>query len=1363
MATKITIDLRQVARGLAISLRQVQAVVELLDEGNTVPFITRYRKDQTGGLNEEQIRQIQARLRKLRLLAERKQTILRSIQSQGKLTEELQRQILAAGTLKRLEDLYLPFKPRKQTLATLARSRGLEQLANEILSADPICADLDARAKDFISVERKVSSAAEALLGAGHILAEQFSENAQLRQRLREILQRTGKFVCCQAPTIAAQAEVTTTRKGKDSSQLATSAGSAVVGQGKVQEPAVSAVPNALDASSGQQVAAAAAGSDLYTETVNEDRKADESSENSAINERGSNGQERQTGPNGDTAQNQPVASEQPITGADHSVQSDNIANSRQPLLPFMSEDGSVADSEGFAAPSGPALAACRGSEPGQTTSDKYGQAVYNLGGQATEAQSNETVATVGATYPVLFDLTGSASTASHLDAFQPCATATGPQAEPEALRLGRIASEPAEPEQPAVSQRHPGSTETKQSEQPSLSSPADQLHPAAPASPGSAPTASESTIAETTATESTTTESATTESATAESTATESTQCGGPAGDAAAVVARQTTASVARLSKKELKKKRLEERRIKAFRDYFDYQEEIRKIPPHRLLAINRGERAGILKVKLEYDLPAMHQVLEEMLIPPDHPHADYLRGCARDALTRLILPSLEREVRRDLTDRAEMHAVGVFAKNLRNLLLQPPVRDHRVLAIDPGFKSGCKLVALDQFGNVLEHAVIYLVGKAERRRQAKEKLIDLVTRHQLTVIAIGNGTACRHTEDFVAQLLDGELKGRNIAYVIVNEAGASAYSTSRVGREELPQYDASVRGAISIGRRLLDPLSELVKIDPASIGVGLYQHDVKAKHLRASLDEVVESCVNFVGVDVNTASPALLRYVSGLNQLTARRVYEYRREHGPFQSRQQLREVPGIGEATFVQAAGFLRITGGSNPLDATWIHPESYEVTNQLLAQLGFTASDLTDKSRAAQLAERAAAVDRASLARQLGIGAHTLEDILSQLVRPGRDPREDFPQPVFKHGAMKLEDLTPGMELTGTVSNVVDFGAFVDIGMHDSGLVHVSHLSDKFVRDPHEVVAVGDIVRVWVLHVDKERRRVSLTMVKPGTERQRGQRPAPASPARQHNGKSPRVVRRDAAQDAAAQKAAGTAAAQPVADVQPQPAADNKTGRRGSRKSTPAGQVAAAASEGKRAAGAQTSQRRDQQSKPPQRRGPERGSYQPKPKPKPVVRITEAMRAGKEPMRTFGELLQFYTEKQQQSAAMQKQQQVPPPSRGEVHNPSEAGGANQPASPVEPTGPVATARPSEAAAHSGTASAGEAADPRQASGFDPASGLTQTAGHSGPTEPSDIQDQAQQQQQQPDATSTAAPQQEEAVSSAPPESGDEAASG
>ena len=461
------------------------------------------------------------------------------------------------------------------------------------------------------------------------------------------------------------------------------------------------------------------------------------------------------------------------------------------------------------------------------------------------------------------------------------------------------------------------------------------------------------------------------------------------PAAPAARARARdRERAKAEKKHKKESKKKKIDERRVKAFRDYFNYAEDIKKIPPHRVLAINRAERAKILRVKVDCHLEAMGAALEEILVPPGHPHADYLLGCARDALSRLILPALEREARRELTDRAETHAVSVFARNLRNLLLQPPIHNRRVLAVDPGFKSGCKLAALDQFGNVLGHDVIFLIGsKPGRKEEAKQKAIELIRKHELTVVAIGNGTACRETEDFFAEMLGTQLKDQGVAYVIVNEAGASVYSTSQLGREEFPEYDATLRGAVSIGRRLLDPLSELVKIDAANIGVGLYQHDVKAKHLEVSLDEVVESCVNYVGVDVNTASPALLRYVSGLNQLTARRVYEYRREHGPFRSREQLREVPGFGDATFVQAAGFLKIAGGENPLDSTWIHPESYAVATRVLERFESKPSDLTDKEAAAALAQRMAAVNLEGLARDLlaSVGASRRS---FRCERPGR---------------------------------------------------------------------------------------------------------------------------------------------------------------------------------------------------------------------------------------------------------------------------------------------------------------------------------------------------------------------------------------
>jgi len=415
--------------------------------------------------------------------------------------------------------------------------------------------------------------------------------------------------------------------------------------------------------------------------------------------------------------------------------------------------------------------------------------------------------------------------------------------------------------------------------------------------------------------------------------------------------------------------------------------------------------------------------------------------------------------------------------------------------------------------------------------------------------------------------------LQELDVGYVIVNEAGASVYSTSSYGREELPSHEAAVRGAISIGRRLQDPLSELVKIEPANIGVGLYQHDVKARHLHASLDAVVESCVNYVGVDVNTASPALLRYVSGLNQTTARGFHEWRTKNGPFTSRQQFLEVPGFGEAAFVQAVGFLKITGGVNPLDATWIHPESYPVAVQVLERLGGKPEDLTSRQEAEALAEKAAALDLPSLARELGVGRLLLTDIVEQLARPGRDPREDLPQPFFKKGVLKLEDLEVGMELMGSVLNVVDFGAFVDIGLHDSGMVHISQLSSRYVRDPHDVVTVGQIVKVWVLEIDKARRRVALTMIAPGSVR--------PQPGRRQDGGSDRPQQK-----------------QPPAQQAERP-----------RPPKP--------------------RQREQERTP---REPRTRTYTAKPAKKPAKPLTDAMRQGKEPLRTFGDLKQFFEKRE-----------------------------------------------------------------------------------------------------------------------------------
>lgn len=858
MGSTTIIDLGLLAQRLGMSVADVEAAVHLLDEGNTVPFITRYRRDQTGGLDEVAIRRIAESITKLRQLADRKQTILRTIQGQGKLTPELASQIESSDNSKHLEDLYLPYKPRKISLAEIAKQRRLEPLAREILAADPLAKDLDKRAADFVDADGQVATAADALLGVGHIIADDFSARADVRQRLRGIL---------------------------------------------------------------------------------------------------------------------------------------------------------------------------------------YKQA--------------------------------------H-------------------LKSQRVESE------------------------------------------GKA------------------------------------------------------------LSKDE-----------KHFRDYFDYSEHIQRVPPHRALAINRGERAKLLKVRIEGPVDEMQVAAEDFLVPLDHPHADLLKGCARDALVRLVLPSLEREIRREITEYCESHAVEVFAKNLRNLLLQAPVAGRRVLALDPGFKSGCKAVVIDECGNPLEYAVLHIIGQKEKREAAVKKIVEMVTAHACTVVAVGNGTAGREVESLVAELVAGELKSLDVGYVMVNEAGASVYSTSVYAREELPAHEAAVRGAISIGRRLQDPLSELVKIEPANIGVGLYQHDVKARHLHTSLDAVVESCVNYVGVDVNTASPALLRYVSGLNQTMARGFHEWRTKNGAFTSRQQFLEVPGFGEAAFVQAVGFLKITAGINPLDATWIHPESYAIASKVLERLGGIPEDLTSRQRAESLAQKAASLDLPAFAKELGVGRLLLTDIIEQLARPGRDPREDLPQPFFKKGVLKLEDLEVGMELMGSVLNVVDFGAFVDIGLHDSGMVHISQLSSRYVRDPHDVVTVGEIVKVWVLELDKARRRVALTMIQPGSVR-----------AQQEPRRPARVATVGAATN---QRSNGP----PSNGRGPQRAGGREQG--------------AAA----RSLGSQPSGRNG-----PPTREPTVKTYTARASSKPAVPLSKKMREGKEPLRTFGDLKQFFQK------------------RDEVHEKDEAPENQKPESPEPP---------------------------------------------------------------------------------------------
>ncbi len=1102
MTESTAIDLGHVARDLNLRPDQVQRTVELLDEGNTVPFITRYRKDHTGGLDEEQIREIHARIAKARQLAERKATILKTIEAQGKLTPELAEQIQHATTPKRLEDLYLPFKPKKTTLATVARERGLEPLAVEIFQAEESAADMQARAATYLSADKELHTIEEVLAGVGHLIAERISEYPELRGRLRRIFQRSGKIVCTkvETPPAAAAAE----DKGQES-------GSDVSGEGEAHtEPVVE-------------------GSGFGVQGSEADRETEGQSEGVTV-----------------AAETSAPEASVPEAGTEHSVP---------------------------------------GTEP-------------------------EPVAAEDA----------SAATESHSEIRNPKS-----EIEP-----------PSSPEPPAPSPE---------------SLPAGRLFEPPPA-PVSAPLS-------------------------------------------------------AVLKKKKKKKKKVIGEH--AFKDYYNYSEPLAKVPPHRVLAINRGERAHAIRVKIEADFDAMLREAEQFVLGPNHPHAEFLRACVRDGLTRLIVPSLERELRRELTEKAEQHAVEVFIRNLRKLLLQPPTRGTRLLAIDPGFKSGSKMAALDEFGNVLGHGMIFVIGKEEeRRKKARTRLADMVKQYNVSVIAIGNGTGCRETEQLVADVLADELKDRDVAYVVVNEAGASIYSTSPLGREELPQYDALQRGAISIGRRLLDPLSEMVKINPANLGVGLYQHDIKAKHLKDSLDAVVESAVNFVGVDVNSASPALLRYVSGMNALTARRVYEYRREKGPFKNREELKLVPGFGEQTFVQAAGFLKVIGGENPLDATWIHPESYETAQRVLARLEVDLSELAKmvpapvkkeekKEFAAELiadalageavpavegsgggvqgseaaeaasqpgsdtpptnatvvmspeelaaiaaeaaaagegqssepsvaetpepqtpnpeppppparniiADRANELDVPAVAAELGIGVHLLDDILMSLCRPAIDPRDSLSAPVFRRGIMKLEDLIAGMELSGTVLNVVDFGVFLDIGLSDSGLVHISRLADRYIKDPHEVVGVGDVLKVWVVEVDKNRRRVSLTAIAPGTERQH-------PPQRERPPREPRPQR-----PPRQQQQGGGRPPQQQTDRRPQPAGAGAPPQ-GQRPPRP---------QGGGGGGGRRDQRRGGRSEQHEPRTIEREPT----KPKKIKPITKAQEEGKEPMRSFSDLMQLFDKK------------------------------------------------------------------------------------------------------------------------------------
>ena len=523
-------------------------------------------------------------------------------------------------------------------------------------------------------------------------------------------------------------------------------------------------------------------------------------------------------------------------------------------------------------------------------------------------------------------------------------------------------------------------------------------------------------------------------------------------------------------------KKKKAEDEK-QTFSMYYDYKEPIKRIANHRVLAMNRGEKEKVLSIKIDFDTTRIQREIANVEIKTQNEATPFIKEAIQDSLKRLILPSIEREIRGDLTQNAESHAIDVFSENLRNLLLQPPMKGKQILGVDPAFRTGCKLAVVNPFGTFIAKGVIYPHPPISKVEEAEKELVKVISDYNIELLAIGNGTASRETEQFVAKVIKKyQLQAQ---FIIVNEAGASVYSASEIARQEFPDFQVEERSAVSIGRRVQDPLSELVKIDPKSIGVGQYQHDVNQKDLSSALTFVVETAVNQVGVDVNTASKSLLQYVSGLTSTIAQNIIDYREENGPIKHHKEISSIKRLGAKTFEQSIGFLRIVDGEEPLDNTAIHPESYDVAYRMLHQLDLTAQDIGS----VKLKNTLSNVNISTLVSQLNIGEPTLKDIIQSLIAPNRDPRDEFETPILKSDVLSIEDLSKGMKLNGTVRNVVDFGAFVDIGVKQDGLVHISKLSKKFVKNPMDMISVGDIVEVWILDIDENKGKVSLTMVAP----------------------------------------------------------------------------------------------------------------------------------------------------------------------------------------------------------------------------------------------------------------------------------------
>jgi uncharacterized protein len=1106
----IKIDVTIIARDLKLAPQNVEAAITLLDGGNTIPFITRFRKDQTDGLNENQLLAIKQKVAQLRALAERKATILRAIEGQAGATAELRKKIESTASSRRLEDLYLPFKTKKQTRASVARQQGLVPLADEIFNSTTAEVDFAGRATDFVRVDKGLNSVDDVIKGVGDLIVERFSENETLRSSLRKLYRETATL-----------SSTLIERKQPD----AAADGPSLEGQ-STQEQSTQEQPQAKDSSAGQTPVA-------VVEVAKPEVK--------------------------DACANVNAAATQEPTGE---PSTDAVPDSAAP-------DATPQTIQ----PDGPAT--------------------------ADSAENEASAAPVEPAVEVAKDAKDAAAPAAGI-------------ASPEADSLGQVQGK-------------------------------------------------------------------------LDSNSTAEADAGKP--------------------KKKKKRKKKKKKQADPFQEFDGFEHSLSKLPHHRVLAINRGERSGRVKIKLKIDQAKATEIAVKELVPEGHPSADFLSKCVGDLLTGSLLPSIEREVRRDITEQAERHAVEVFANNLKNLLLQPPIRNRTILAIDPGYKRGCSVALIDNCGNLIESGQVFIVGNQTRRDESKERIRDWVKTHSVDVIAIGNGAACREVEQMVSDSIAEFLQDEEVQYAVVNEAGASVYSTSETGREDFPDLSPAIRSAVSIGRRLQDPLSELVKIAPANIGVGMYQHDVKAKHLSESLDDVVQFCVNQVGVDLNTAGQALLKYVSGLNALTARRVVEYRAEHGRFGSRDELKNVTGFGDATFVQSAGFLRIHGGQNPLDATGIHPESYDIATDVLKRVDAKVeeifprwlmqpaskevaqkvaagiSDSTGLDQAAEVsvsaesttptettdasesmpasdaaglptAEQAATnenateekateekavekttgvianlvsqdgqtpdsegdvddaktvdrrqfdqrrkdvikklteLDLAQIAQAHSSGVLAVKDIVMTFKRPAWDPRDKVKKPIFRRGILKADDLKPEMQLDAQVVNVVDFGVFVDIGLGESSLVHVSRLSSHYIADPHKVFAVGDAMKVWVVEVSSEQRRVKLTAIRPGTKKPgRRSRPTRSKPQGEskETGQRPTGRRSSASPDHA---------------------------KRGARRP---GKF-----DGGRG-GSGGGNRRDSGYFKKDKR---------KAKPKPVKPITDKMLTGDEPMRSFSDLAQFVKRK------------------------------------------------------------------------------------------------------------------------------------